>query len=512
VSTFNHTLKLGQNIGVTHLLNMREPNEEVRKESIIKTGGEIMGSKPRLGIIPIAKHNHQKDEIYQFAKYYEEKFSKEESIKLVMEQTVLFNEREIVVRAKKMEAEEDVDLIVFIVGTWIFSSFVISAVNDLHIPFLLYGLSDRIANGNLGASVQIKYVLQEMKKNFLYLTGKMKDEDNYIAIMKYLRSAWVKRSLRNKKLATIGGKCMMMYQTQVNEFCWKSVFGIDFPQYDAVQVFKEMDNVSNEEAKKVEQDFLARINKVHWELPTGEKIYKDAIFKQAKLYLAFLRMKELYDIDFFANKCMPEMSAIPYGFGYAACIATCMLNEAGIMTACEADVPAALSMYILNLLTGSKVFFADIGRLNKKEKRITFFNCGTGPISMADKEKGIELWPIPGNISDEALPEEYYIGKMKGASINFVLKEGMDITMLRIGGNDDTLRFHVAKAKTCTREVEPDELFGERWPGFGVQFEGDVDKFLWNATGHHYSIVYGDWVRELEYLANLYSIKFVFDV
>ncbi len=471
-----------------------------------------MRDKPRLGIIPIAKHNHQKEEIYQFARFYEEKFAKENSIELIMEKTVLFREAEITERARKMESEEDVDLIVFLVGTWIFSSIIISAVNDLHTPFVIYGLSDRIANGNLGASLQIRYVLQEMKKNFLYLCGKMTDEENYIAIHKYLRAAYVKKFLRNKKLATIGGKCMMMYQTQVNEFCWKSVFGIDFPQYDAAQVFKEMDNVSDEEAHKVEKEFLSKIDKVHWDLPTGENISEDAVFKQAKLYLAFLRLKELYHIDFFANKCMPEMSAIPYGFGYAACLATCMLNEAGVMTACEADVPAGISMYMLNKLTGGqKVFFADIGRLNKKEQCLTFFNCGTGPISMADKTKGIDLWPIPGNIADEALPEEYYIGKMKGASVNFVLEENRPVTMLRIGGNDDTLRFHVVSATTCAREVEPDELFGERWPGFGLKFKGNMDSILNHTTGHHYSIVFGDWAKELEYLASIYGIKYIFD-
>lgn len=471
-----------------------------------------MNPKPKLGIIPIAKVNHQKDEIYQFARYYEEKFSKEDCIDLVMERTVLFDEAEIVQRARKMEAEDDVDLIVLLVGTWIYSSIIISTVNDLNTPFVLYGLSDRIANGNLGASLQIRYVLEEMNKNFLYLCGRMTDEDNYHAILKYLKAAWVKKTLRNRKIATIGGKCMMMYQTQVNEYSWKSVFGIDFPQYDTVQVFKEMDNVSDEEAHRVEQDFISKVDKIHWELPNGEKIWEDAIFKQAKLYLAFERLKKLYHIDVFANKCMPEMSAIPYGFGYAGCLATCMLNEAGTMIACEADVPAGLSMYILNLITGGqKVFFADIGRMNKADQRVTFFNCGTAPISMADKQKGIELWPIPGNIADEALPPEYYIGKMKGSSVNFVLREGETATLLRVGGNDETLRFHVGRATTCAREVEPDELFGERWPGFGLQFKDDLYTFLTHTTGHHYSVVYGDWVEELKYLAELYQIDFVFD-
>ena len=470
-----------------------------------------MDSKPKLGIIAIAKKNHQKDEIYKLVKIWKEKFSREESLDLVIDEKVLFDEYEIVERARKME-QDRVDLIVLVVGTWIYSSIVISTVNDLHTPFILYGLSDRIANGNLGASLQIRYVLQEMGKNFLYLSGKIDDEENCETIKKYLKAAWVKNYLRNRKIATIGGKCMMMYQTQVNEYSWKKIFGVDFPQYDAVQVFKEMENVPDEEAKKVEKEFLARIDKVNWQAENGDKLYEDAIFTQAKMFLAFKRLKKLYDIDIFANKCMPEMSAIPYGYGYAACLATCMLNEDGIITACEADVPAGLSMYILNLLTGQKVFFADIARLNRKEKRITFFNCGTAPISMADKKKGIELWPIPGNISDEALPEEYFIGKMKGASIRFVLEENRDVTLLRIGGNDETLRFHVAKAKTVAREVEPDEILGQRWPGFGLKFEGDIDAFLNNTTGHHYSIVFGDCVKELEYLAGILGIKFVFNI
>jgi L-fucose isomerase-like protein len=460
-----------------------------------------------LGIIALAKVNHQKEEITRMLEYYRDRFGKEETIDAIIPDKVLFDENEIASCAKDME-KNGADLIVFIVGTWIFSSIVVAAVNDLNTPFILYGLSDQIANGNLGASLQIRYVLQEMKKNFLYLVGPSKDEENIAEIMKYLRAAWVRKYIRNKKIATIGGKCMMMYQTQVNEFNWKRVFGIDFPQYDSVQVFKEMENVPDSEAKKIEKELISRVDKVNWEVGS-DKLEKDAIFTQAKMYLAFKRLKELYNIDVFANKCMPEMSAIPYGYGYAACLATCLLNEDNIITACEADVPAGISMYMLNLMTGGqKVFFADIARLHKDENKLTFFNCGTAPLSMADRSKPVEIFPIPGNIADEALPEAYYIGKMKGACINLVLEENKEVTLMRLGGNDETLRMHVASAKTCARKVEAEEIIGQRWPGFGLEFKGDMYSFLANTTGHHYSIVFGNWVDHLRYLSKIYGIKF----
>jgi L-fucose isomerase-like protein len=469
-----------------------------------------MNSKPVLGLIAVAKKNQYKGEIYKLVDYYKTKLVGESSFEAIIENTVLFDESDIVHCAMEME-KKNVDLIIFFVGTWIFSSNLIAAVNDLHIPFILYGLSDQIANGNLGASLQIRYVLQEMGKKFLYLSGPIVDEENYLQIVYYLKAAWVKKQLRNRKVATIGGKCMMMYQTQVNEFNWKTVFGIDFPQYDTAQIFHEMEKVDENEAQAIAEDFLSKVDQVHWELETGETIAADGIVSQARMFLAFKRMKQLYQIDIFANKCMPEMSSEVYGYGYAGCLATCMLNEAGIITACEADVPAALSMYILSLLTGQTVFFADIARLNKPEKKVTFFNCGTAPISMADRKKGVSLWPIPANISDEAVPEEYFINHMKGASINFVLEEDRPATILRIGGNDKTLRFHVARVTTASRDVEPEEVLGNRWPGFGLKFKGDLDKFLNHTTGHHYSLVYGDVVEELRCLAQLYDIDFILD-
>jgi L-fucose isomerase-like protein len=130
-------------------------------------------------------------------------------------------------------------------------------------------------------------------------------------------------------------------------------------------------------------------------------------------------------------------------------------------------------------------------------------------MSMADRSKGVELWPIPGNIADEAIPKEYFIGKMKGSSIKFELENGRGVTLLRIGGNDDTLRFHAARATTCTREVDPDEIIGNRWPGFGLEFGEDTEAFLNNTVGHHYSIVYGDYLEELRSLAEIFGITFV---
>ncbi len=470
-----------------------------------------MNKKPTLGIIAVAKYNHQKDEINEMLAYYKQRFSNELSCDAIIEDRVLFDDMEIIQTAKEME-NNSVDAILFIIGTWVFSSHVIAAANDLHIPFIVYGLSDKIANGNFGASLQIRYVLQEMGKKFLYLYGRVRDEENIRKILDYTRASWTKNSIRNAKIATIGGKCMMMYQTQVNEFSWKSTFGVDFPQYDTVQVFTEMEKVSEAEAQKIADEFQSMFDRVVWEIEeTGEKIASDAILSQSKMYLAFKRLAEMYNISVFANKCMPEMASSVYGYNYAGCMATCMLNESGLLTACEADLPAALTMLILNRMTGKMVFFADIARLSADKRRITFFNCGTAPLSLADRSQPVELWPTPAATADEGVPNEYLtdgLDKERGANVRFDLPNGKKVTIMRIGGNDETLRFHVALATTCPREVEPGEILGQRWPGFGLEMEGNIDEFLQNTVGHHYVLVEGDWSAQLKYLADIYGIGY----
>jgi L-fucose isomerase-like protein len=470
-------------------------------------------SKPKIGIIAIAKVNHQKDEIRDMVAYLEKRIAQEAHMDAMICRDVLFDEYQIQQEAHRMEVE-GADALLLIVGTWVFSSHAISAVNDLCIPFILFGQSDEIANGNFGASIQIHYVLQEMKKKFLYLYGSAKDEENVRKILQYTNAAHVVKAIRNKKIATIGGKCMMMYQTQVNEFSWKRTFGIDFPQYDTVQVFTEMKYISDEDADNVAEEFKKRFDRIVWKYEeTGEYIGSDVFRSQAKMYLAFKRLQEMYGIEVFANKCMPEMASEIYGYKYAGCIATCLLNEAGILTACEADLPAALSMLLLSRLSNQKVFFADIAKISQDKRRLTFFNCGTAPVSLADRNQPVEIWPNPDATADEGVVEEYMkhgADKKRGGCVRFDLENDREVTILRVGGNEETLRFHVARAKTCPREVRPNEALGQRWPGFGLEFEGKIDEFIQKTVGHHYTLCLGNWTEELRYMASIYDIGFEF--
>ena len=472
--------------------------------------------KPRMGIIPIGKTNQYQGNIWKYIEVAKNTFGKNPDIEIMIPDEPCFEMDEVMHETIRMN-KANCDLFLFVIGSWQYTSMVTTAVNYLDgKPVVLYGLCDEIANGSLGVSVQIRYVLEEMKLPFEYMYGKIDDEQQSQNILKALSAAWAKNDMWGRNIALIGGKCMMMYQTQVNEFNWKRVFGIDFPQYDHVEIFKELENIDEEEAKRLAEQFAGKAVKVNNRLANGEKINDDAILSQMRLYLAYKRCQELYDVDMFATKCMPELVNKCYGYSYGACLATALLNEEeSTIAACEGDVPAGISMYILKKLSHQPVMFADISRLNAQENVINFFNCGSGPVSMAN-DRGYQLWPIPRLVPDEAVAKPYLNGDSGGACIEFEFTGDQTVTLLRLGGNDDTLRMHAAVAKTKLRvnndDEDPNNQFagGTRWPGSGIVLD-DPDSFLRHATGHHYAIVYGDYSDHLAYMCRFYGIGLVMD-
>ncbi len=125
----------------------------------------------------------------------------------------------------------------------------------------------------------------------------------------------------------------------------------------------------------------------------------------------------------------------------------------------------------------------------------------------------MEIWPTPAATADEGVITEYMkngADLQRGGCVRFDLKSGMPVTILRVGGNDESLRFHVATARTCPREVLPTEILGQRWPGFGLEFNGEIDDFIQHTVGHHYVLCLGDWVNELRFMAQIYRIGFDF--
>lgn len=108
------------------------------------------------------------------------------------------------------------------------------------------------------------------------------------------------------------------------------------------------------------------------------KGYKpEEVEKALHVYGAVKRLCEKYQLSAVTVRCFDLLDTV-YTTG---CLALSILNDEGICGGCESDVPALLSMAILNAVTGEPVFLCNPSRFDTKAGTAVFAHC-TIPTTM----------------------------------------------------------------------------------------------------------------------------------
>jgi L-fucose isomerase-like protein len=190
-----------------------------------------------------------------------------------------------------------------------------------------------------------------------------------------------------------------------------------------------------------------------------------------------------------ATRCWPECFT---EFGAAACTPQALLSDAGVPACCEADAYGSVTGLILQWLTGSPSFVADLVELDVEDGTGVFWHCGLAPVSLADPE-AVATATVHGN-------------RIKPLLNEFPLKPGR-VTLARLsqsGGEDrlvigsgEMLRAPLAFAGTAG------VLRFDR-PAVDV-----LDTVMGEGLEHHYGIGYGDVRSELYSLADQLDLAVV---
>ncbi|HEX2952532.1 MAG TPA: hypothetical protein VHR47_00940 [Bacillota bacterium] len=456
---------------------------------------EFTPIKPKIGFLPIIKPREYSDNIPGIVDETKNALI-QAGADVVLAATV--NDEAGALGAIDYFSKEKVDMVLFMVGTWILAPQVVSAARELNVPFTLWSLTT-ISNFALGGATVAKYTLQEMGLQFGFVAGLPSEEALIHKIIFRARAAAVAGKLRHAKIGEIGGKSMGMYNATIDEFFWKKAIGVDLPHYDTYQVIKLMDEVDGAEVEKVLADVKNQVGRIVNDIPeTQESLNDEDLRVQIRIYLALQLLVKNEGLQAIGNKCQPELSSSACGLGWAACLSHALLIDSGIMCSCEADMPSAITMYVLNQFSGQPVFFADLNSIERSIPAVRFINCGSGPMSMAKCKEETVLYPVPVMMG--------YPGTSKGATTSFTLKPGK-VTVAKIGGNKETARMHFTTGMVLDGTTEPKGKFPERWPQALIQLDSDMDEFLEKAIGQHYLIIYGDWTNELTELCKIWNIK-----
>ena len=99
-----------------------------------------------------------------------------------------------------------------------------------------------------------------------------------------------------------------------------------------------------------------------------------------QIYEALKIIVERYRLSGFTLRCFDLLSAVHN----TGCMALARLNAEGIVAGCEGDVPALLSMTIVNALIGVSGFQANPSSINPENGTMTFAHC-TIPLNMVER-------------------------------------------------------------------------------------------------------------------------------
>lgn len=124
------------------------------------------------------------------------------------------------------------------------------------------------------------------------------------------------------------------------------------------------------------------------DLAGNDQIPREAVEHSVALHGGALRLAGHHDWNALAIRCWPECFDEWEG---AACAAMALLNEHGVPAACEADALGAVSMRLMESLSGEPTFLADLVEIDVDGDRIALWHCGVAPRTMASHDDGVRV-------------------------------------------------------------------------------------------------------------------------
>jgi hypothetical protein len=213
----------------------------------------------------------------------------------------------------------------------------------------------------------------------------------------------------------------------------------------------------------------------------------------ARVSLAMDAFIEENNYDAIALSCWPKFQQV---YDLAVCGVVSRLNERGIATSCEGDIPGVINMMMLNAISGQPSTMMDLAGLDDSDGSLLMWHCGPAPKSFAD-EQGLK-WDAHFNIGCKCN------GKWCGNGViaDLTFKPGQ-MTVSRLNNQFDRLL-----AVGCNAMANKQNYGGSGgWINhleIGRQKLSNHDfmnTVIANRVDHHYEMTYGNFSDELFELA-----------
>jgi len=332
----------------------------------------------------------------------------------------------------------------------------------------------------------LKRYLRHQETPFKWFYGHVEEERFQRRLAITIRALTAAKNMAQARIGWIGGISPGFYNMLFDERKIQARLGTRIFAHEMAEVIELAKNYQERQALAVAQEMKAGASEI--------QVADAAMVKGSRVYLALKELAERNGYDALAVECWPKFQAM---YQVAPCMAYSWLgSEDGMAVACEGDVLGAMSMLLLNYLTGKQgsATLLDIAAIDPDASTVLMWHCGVSPRHFAN-EAGLK-WVDHTTLGRKSDMTYGVAGDQVFAP--------QETTITYIG--DDAERLLVLRSKVVERAVKGFD--GTR--GWFTQFELNGEPIeMWDlvntltVTGqeHHYAVGQGDVAHELMELA-----------
>lgn len=378
---------------------------------------------------------------------------------------------------------EAIHALVIYVGTWTYSNTAVMAALRADVPVVVWASSKLETFGIVGGSI-VRGALEEVGVPNFILYGDCADAATLAKLKHYLLGIAGATKLRGMIYGEGGGRSMGMYTARIDPSEWMSRFGIDVDNFDQVDVIRRAEKYPKAEAEKFLDWMRGEFG--------GIEVRDEVMLAQIRMYFALRDVIKEKNYDFIAVKCLPELPSCYTTF----CVAHALLNDtaddgfggrSSYVAACEADANGALTMQILNNISGGTTMFTDVLYYDYAENMVRMCNCGSQPTDFASSRKNV-TWVTEG------LREFDWV--MGGACPRYVGKPGR-LTVARLSRVKGRYVMLIATGNALEMPLEKIKETNSQQPHVFVKLDCPQDRFVESLRSNHIHVTQGDWKEEL---------------
>ncbi len=212
-------------------------------------------------------------------------------------------------------------------------------------------------------------------------------------LKKFLSVCSIVNGLKNARLGAVGARPNAFNTTRYSEKLLQA-FGISVQTIDLSDVFGPAEKLTDDDSRVKE-----RLSGIKAYVPT-DGVPPPSLVKMAKIGIVLDAWMQSLDITASALQCWESLQI---NYGVNVCTIMSMMGENLMPSACEVDITGVVSMYALQLASGTPSALVDWNNnYADNPDKCVLFHCGNWPKSFFGDEFKMEYAPILGStLGDE---------------------------------------------------------------------------------------------------------------